>query len=191
MTDRTDSEARPGWGRFAPLAIFLALAALMGGFIVSSGFFGYDSRALPSALIGKPAPATELPTLREGGQGFDAAALTAPGVKVVNVWASWCVPCRVEHPELVKLAATGVPVYGINYKDEPRNATRFLDSLGDPYDRIGVDRNGRAGVEWGVYGVPETFIVDGEGRIAYKHVGPIQNDDLEKKIIPAIRAAGG
>jgi cytochrome c biogenesis protein CcmG/thiol:disulfide interchange protein DsbE len=191
MTEQSETEPRPGWGRFAPLAIFLSVAALLGGYLISSGFFGYDSRALPSALIGRPAPATELPGLRAGEPGIDAAALGAPGVKVVNVWASWCAPCRLEHPELMRLAGMGVPVFGINHKDQPENALRFLSDLGDPYQRIGVDRSGRASVEWGVYGVPETFVVDGEGRIAYKHVGPIQNSDLETKILPAIRAAGG
>jgi cytochrome c biogenesis protein CcmG/thiol:disulfide interchange protein DsbE len=187
----TDDQARPGWGRWAPLAIFLSLAMLLGGFLISSGFFGYDSRALPSALIGKPAPTVAMPPLRAGGEGIDAAALTAPGVKVVNVWASWCAPCRLEHPKLLELAEAGVPVFGINHKDEPANAQRFLNDLGDPYARIGVDRDGRASVEWGVYGVPETFVIDGQGRIAYKHVGPIQNDDLKRKILPAIRAAAG
>ncbi len=188
MADAEVREGR-GWGRFLPLGVFLALAAMMGGYLLATQFLGYDKSTLPSALIDRPAPATTLPPLREGGLGVDPAALTAPGVKVVNVWASWCGPCRVEHPELMKLAETGVAVIGLNHRDEPRNARAFLDELGDPYERIGVDRNGRASVEWGVYGVPETFVVDGAGRIVYKHVGPIQNSDLEKRILPAIREA--
>ena len=187
----TPDQDRPGWGRWAPLAVFLSLALLLGGFLISSGYFGYDSRALPSALIGKPAPTMTLAPLLDGGEGIDAAALAGPGVKVVNVWASWCAPCRLEHPKLIELAESGVPVFGINHKDEPANARRFLNDLGDPYARIGVDRDGRASVEWGVYGVPETFVIDGAGRIVHKHVGPIQNDDLERRILPAIRAAGG
>ncbi|MGM0584479.1 MAG: DsbE family thiol:disulfide interchange protein [Pseudomonadota bacterium] len=162
--------------------------------IVMAGLFyamlGRDTDTLPSALIDKPVPEFELAPLREGGEGLSTAALQEPGAKVVNVWASWCGPCRVEHPELMELSEMGVPVHGLNYKDSRENALKFLNELGDPYDRIGADTKGRAGIEWGVYGVPETFIVNGEGRIVHKHVGPIQNDDLEEKILPALRAAG-
>jgi cytochrome c biogenesis protein CcmG/thiol:disulfide interchange protein DsbE len=191
MSGAHDDAQRGGWGRFAPLMIFLALAAMFGGYLLATNFFGYQRDALPSALIDKPAPATELEALFADGEGISPADLTAPGVKVVNVWASWCGPCRLEHPELMKLSAQGVTVLGINYRDTPEQATAFLRELGDPYARIGVDRTGRAGVEWGVYGVPETFIVDGAGRIVHKHVGPIQNSDLETRILPAIEAAGG
>lgn len=189
MTDAPDA-ARAGWGRFAPLAIFLALAAMMGAYLLASGYFGYSRDALPSALIGRAAPATELPPLAEGQPPFDAAALTAPGPKVVNIWASWCVPCRVEHPFLMTIADLGVPVLGINYRDDPANARAFLAELGDPFAVVGADRTGRAGVEWGVYGVPETFVLDGDGRIVYKHVGPIQSIDMERRILPALRDAG-
>ncbi|MFN3614200.1 MAG: DsbE family thiol:disulfide interchange protein [Rubrimonas sp.] len=189
MTD-APQDARPGWGRFAPLAIFLGLAALMGAYLLASGYFGYSRDALPSTLIGRAAPVTELPPLEDGGAPFDAAALTAPGPKVVNIWASWCVPCRVEHPFLMTIADLGVPVLGINYRDEPANARAFLAELGDPFAVVGVDRTGRAGVEWGVYGVPETFVIDGEGRVVYKHVGPIQSADMENRILPALRDAG-
>ena len=169
---------------FLPLILFAVLALFL--------FRGLelDPRELPSALIDKAVPEFELPPLRAGGEGLSTAALQAPGVKVVNVWASWCGPCRVEHPELVKLSEMGVTVHGLNYKDSRENALKFLNELGDPYDRIGADLKGRAGIEWGVYGVPETFIVNGEGRIVHKHVGPIQNDDLETKILPAMREAG-
>lgn len=173
----------PIWAAI-PLAAFLGLAA------VSYAMLGRDKETLPSALIDRPAPQFELPPLREGAEGLSTAALTAGGVKLVNVWASWCGPCRVEHPHLMRLAELGAVVHGLNYKDERANAIGFLDELGDPYVRIGADRNGRAGIEWGVYGVPETFVIDGEGRIVHKHVGPIQNDDLETKILPAMRAAG-
>ena len=112
-------------------------------------------------------------------------------VIVIDIWASWCGPCRVEHPFLMQLAAEGVDLRGFNYKDAPDQAKAFLSQLGDPYTAIGADQSGRAGIEWGVYGVPETFVINGEGRIIYKHVGPIQNRDLDNKIRPAIVAAGG
>lgn len=167
-----------------PLAAFLALAAL------AYSMLGRDQDTLPSVLIDKPVPEFELPPLREGGEGLSTALLERPGVKLVNIWASWCGPCRAEHPELMELSERGATVYGLNYKDERSNALGFLEDLGDPYAAVGADRKGRAGIEWGVYGVPETFIVDGEGRIVFKHVGPIQNDDLETKILPALREAG-
>jgi cytochrome c biogenesis protein CcmG/thiol:disulfide interchange protein DsbE len=182
---------RAGWGRFLPLALFLVLAGLFAGYLIATRY-GYERDTLPSALIGRPAPATELPPLDgRPGEGLSAALLNAPGVKLVNVWASWCGPCRIEHPHLMALQARGVVVHGINYRDEPSAARGFLAELGDPYVAVGADRTGRAGVEWGVYGVPETFVIDGAGRIAFKHVGPIQNDDLDRLIVPAIRAAGG
>ncbi len=190
MSARDDGEARGAfWTRFTPLILFLAFAALFGGYLLATNFFGYQRDALPSALIDKPAPATELPALLVDGAGITPADLTAPGVKLVNVWASWCGPCRVEHPHLMRLEAEGATILGLNYRDTPEQAKAFLRELGDPYASIGVDRTGRAGVEWGVYGVPETFIVDGEGRIVYKHVGPIQARDLDARIRPAIAAA--
>ena len=190
MSDAAESP-RGGFARWAPLGIFLAVAALLGGYLLATQFFGYQRDTLPSALIGRTAPETPLPPLFEGRPGLDPALLRAPGVKLVNVWASWCGPCRVEHPALMRLKAMGVTVHGMNQRDEPANARRFLEELGDPYVGVGVDRTGRAGVEWGVYGVPETFVIDDEGRIVYKHVGPIVNDDLERRILPAIRQAGG
>ncbi len=182
MTEASPTRARL---RLAlPLVIFAAMAAL---------FFaglGRDKDALPSTLIAKPVPEFSIDGLRDGEGPLDTALLKAPGVKVVNVWASWCGPCRIEHPFLMELSSMGATVYGINYKDSKANALAFLADLGDPYARIGADVKGRAGIEWGVYGVPETFIIDGEGRIAYKHVGPIQNDDLTARILPAMREAG-
>lgn len=187
----SDGAQRAGFGRFVPLAIFLALAALMGGYLLATQFLGYQRDTLPSALIGKPAPLTELPPLRDDGMGLTAASLTAPGVKVVNVWASWCGPCRLEHPALMALAEEGVTVLGINHRDQQLAGLAFLRELGDPFQRVGVDADGRASVEWGVYGVPETFVVNGDGEIVYKHVGPIQNDDLDRLIRPAIANAAG
>ncbi|MEC9431467.1 MAG: DsbE family thiol:disulfide interchange protein [Pseudomonadota bacterium] len=173
----------PVWILF-PLAAFLALAGL------SYQMLGRDQEALPSALIDRPVPDFDLPSLREGAPNFATASLKGQGVKLVNIWASWCGPCRVEHPELMKLAGMGVTIDSINYKDKREGARAFLEELGDPFAQVGADVKGRAGIEWGVYGVPETFVITDAGEIAYKHVGPIQNSDLETKILPALRAAG-
>lgn len=181
-----EKKTRPGLLRFLPALGFVAVAAAF--------WFGLnreDASDLPSTLIDKPAPQTELPALFDDRPGLEAAALADGRVKLVNVWASWCGPCRVEHPFLMKLAAEGVDIRGFNYKDRPDQAKAFLADLGNPYGAVGADESGRAGIEWGVYGVPETFVINGSGRIVYKHVGPIQNDDLEAKIKPAIAAAGG
>lgn len=174
-----------------PLAIFAALAI-----VFAFALRGGDPSKLPSALIGKMAPATELQGLEglsDAGRpvgGFASADLAKGQVSVVNFWASWCVPCVQEHPVLVALKErTGVRVYGVNYKDQAAAARRFLGRYGNPYFAVGVDGNGRAAIEWGVYGMPETFIVGGDGRIAYKHVGPITPESLETSLIPAIRAA--
>jgi cytochrome c biogenesis protein CcmG/thiol:disulfide interchange protein DsbE len=176
-----------------PLAIFTVLSIVF-AFALRTG----DPSKLPSALIGKTAPAIELQGLEglnEAGHaigGFAGADLAKGQVSVVNFWASWCVPCVQEHPVLVALKErTGVRVYGVNYKDQAAAARRFLGRYGNPYFAVGVDGNGRAAIEWGVYGMPETFIVNGEGRIVHKHVGPITPETLETRIIPAIRAAQG
>jgi cytochrome c biogenesis protein CcmG/thiol:disulfide interchange protein DsbE len=140
-----------------------------------------DPSTLPSALIDKAVPTFELPPLDAPGvdkPGLSSDDLTGK-VQLVNVFASWCGPCRVEHPILMKLARDGVPVQALNYKDQPEDAARFLAELGDPYEKIGADRNGRVGIEWGVYGVPETFVIDAEGKIRHKHVGPLQTRDVE------------
>jgi cytochrome c biogenesis protein CcmG/thiol:disulfide interchange protein DsbE len=192
-TSEVEREARGGQSRALiwPLAIFSALAIVF-AFALRTG----DPSKLPSALIGKAAPAIELPGLEEltdAGRpvgGFTSADLAKGQVSVVNFWASWCVPCVQEHPVLVTLRErTGVRVYGVNYKDQAAAARRFLGRYGNPYFAVGVDSYGRAAIEWGVYGMPETFIVNGDGRIAYKHVGPITPETLEARIIPAIRAA--
>ena len=120
------------------------------------------------------------------GAGLDSARL-AGKVSLVNVFASWCPPCWTEHPQLMRLASEGVPIYGINYKDKPEDALGFLDRLGDPYRAIGADTTGRTAIDWGVYGYPETFIVDSGGRIRYKHIGPIMPHDLESRIRPILR----
>jgi cytochrome c biogenesis protein CcmG/thiol:disulfide interchange protein DsbE len=175
---------------FIPLFAFLALAGL---FMLR--LWGGDPSRIPSALIGHPAPQTNLPPLagleRDGKPvpGLDGADFKDQ-VTVLNVWASWCVPCRDEAPLLVALAADQrVRVVGINYKDQPDNARRFLGRFGNPFAANGVDGNGRAAIEWGVYGVPETFVVGRDGRIAYKLIGPITPDNLGQSLKPAIEKA--
>ncbi len=188
-TPRTNgADEPPGGFRLWMLVPALGAAAVLAVFLL--GLRREDGgRQLPSALIGKPAPEFVLPPLHEGQRGFSTADLRAPGVKLVNVWASWCVPCRAEHPKLAELAAMGLTIHGINYKDTDAAADRFLQELGNPFTLIGADRSGRVGIDWGVYGVPETFVIDGEGRIVYKHVGPIQATDIAKKILPAVEQA--
>jgi len=175
------SRLRP-W-MLVPAGLALALMAL---FFVQLG--REDKENLPSPLVGKAVPVFDLPGLGDR-PGLSTADLKDPGVKLVNVFASWCVPCRVEHPQITELAARGIAVHGLNYKDEPADAESFLAELGDPYTRVGRDEAGRVGIDWGVYGVPETFVIDGDGKIVYKHVGPIEADDLDAKIMPAIARA--
>ena len=169
----------------APPLIFAALAGLFFG-----GMYRDDPDALPSTLVGQPAPAMDVTPLGAGAPPDDAA-LRDGEVKLVNYWASWCAPCRIEHPQLLLLQSEGIDVFGINYKDDARKALAFLDELGDPYDSIGADKAGRTALNWGVYGVPETFVVDGEGKVILRFAGPITESILEKRIRPAIRAASG
>jgi len=189
--DSSVAERRRAGALVWPLLIFGVLASIF-AFALRSG----DPSKLPSALIGKPVPDIALAGLEglsDGTRpvgGFGGADLAAGQVSVVNFWASWCVPCVQEHPLLLALRErTGVRIYGVNYKDQAAAARRFLGRYGNPFAAVGVDGDGRAAIEWGVYGMPETFVVDGKGRIAYKHVGPISAETLETKIIPAIRAA--
>jgi cytochrome c biogenesis protein CcmG, thiol:disulfide interchange protein DsbE len=174
----------------APLVVFLALVALF-LFRLYSG----DPSRIPSALIGHPAPQTDLPPVagleRNGAAvpGIDAASFKG-AVTVVNVWASWCVPCHDEAPLLMRLAQDSrFRLIGINYKDEPDNARRFLGRYGNPFAAAGADLNGRAGIEWGVYGVPETFVVGRDARIAYKLVGPITVDNVNTVLKSEIEKA--
>jgi cytochrome c biogenesis protein CcmG/thiol:disulfide interchange protein DsbE len=149
-----------------------------------------DPSTLPSALIDKPVPTFELPPIAgRGGPGFSSADL-AGQVSLVNVFASWCVPCRVEHPLLMALADEGVAIYGIDYKDPADKAAGWLAELGDPYRAIGADQDGRVAVDWGVYGVPETFVIDRDGRIRHRHVGPLQPRDIEETIKPLLEHLG-
>lgn len=164
-----------------PAIIFGALAVAL-----YWGLWNKDDR-LPSPLIGRPIPEFALPPIE--GRHFGLSSSDLQGrVSIVNVWASWCVPCRVEMPLLVELAEDDTtPIYGINYKDNADAALGFLAEFGDPYARIGADRAGRVAIDWGVYGLPETFVIDAEGRIAYKHVGPFDRRSLEEDILPVVR----
>ena len=166
-----------------PLSVFLVMAVYFAVGLTK------DSTVLPSALIDKPVPEFSLPPIEGGpGKGFSSADLRAGGVSVINVFASWCGPCRTEHPFITRLATLKVAkVYGLNYKDNPKNALRWLRERGDPYAAHGVDNDGRVSIDWGVYGIPETFVVDGRGMIRYKHVGPINGDILEDEILPVIK----
>jgi cytochrome c biogenesis protein CcmG/thiol:disulfide interchange protein DsbE len=173
-----------------PLAVFLALTAL---FLVR--LFSGDPSRIPSALIGRPAPAVDLPPVvgleRDGKAipGISAAEFRG-NVTLVNVWASWCIPCHDEAPFLLELAGdTRLRLVGINYKDQPDNARRFLNRYGNPFIASGADQTGRAAIEWGVYGVPETFLIGRDGRIAYKLVGPISAANFEREVKPAIEKA--
>ncbi len=177
--------AGPRLSTVVPVAAFAALAAVFAVYLHQIGSGEKDAARVPSALIGKPAPQFDLPPI-EGMTGGLATADLKGRVALVNVFASWCPPCRQEHPFLMRLARAGVPIYGINIKDEPAAARGFLDGLGNPYRRIGADRSGRVSIDWGVYGYPETFVLDRSGRIRYKHIGPILADDLEARILPLL-----
>jgi len=164
-----------------PVVVFAGLA------LVFAFGLGRDPSVVPSPLIDKPAPDFVLAPLHDGEPGLSSADLRGD-VVLVNMFASWCVPCRAEHPLLMRLAReTGVVIYGINYKDPPEAARKFLADLGNPYTRIGVDADGRAGIDWGLYGVPETFLVDRNGRIRFKWVGPLTPEAVEEKIVPLWR----
>ena len=151
---------------------------------------GRDASTLPSALLEKPAPDFALPPLAGRDEHGFARKDLGGEFALVNVWASWCGPCRVEHPVLRGLAERGLTVHGLNCKDQPDEARAFLDQLGDEFTHLGVDPEGKAAIDWGVYGVPETFVVDPDGVIVHKHVGPLMPRDLEKTFLPAMRAAG-
>lgn len=169
-----------------PFGIFALLVVL---FIVG---LGLDPREVPSPLVDKPAPEFDLPRLQEPDKRFGRSDLVGGGVSLVNVWASWCTACRQEHPFLMELARRGeVPIYGLNYKDEREDAQGWLRRLGNPYAANAFDHDGRVGIDWGVYGVPETFIVDGEGTIRYKHIGPLGEQAWRETIMPIIEEIRG
>jgi cytochrome c biogenesis protein CcmG/thiol:disulfide interchange protein DsbE len=167
--------------RLLPLAIFVVLV----GFL----FVGLtlNPREVPSPLIGKPAPDFRLARLDDPAKMLGKDDLKGQ-VWLLNVWASWCVSCRVEHPLLVELArAKIVPMVGLNYKDKPEEARAWLAKLGDPYSVSIMDREGRVGIDFGVYGVPETFVIDRNGNVRYKHIGPVTSEVLETKLLPLVR----
>ncbi|HUX26405.1 MAG TPA: DsbE family thiol:disulfide interchange protein, partial [Burkholderiales bacterium] len=176
-------------GRRARLARYIPLIPLI-VFVVLVVFLGIgltmDPRYIPSPLIGKPVPEFSLPPVKGRTLGLSSADLHGQ-VSLVNVFASWCVACREEHPVLLGLSQKHiVPIYGLNYKDKPDDAQAWLDRLGDPYTRTGADISGRVAIDWGVYGVPETFVIDRDGRIAYKQIGPITPAVLRDTILPLV-----
>tara|TARA_R110002126_G_scaffold291753_1_gene456851 strand:+ start:2670 stop:3272 length:603 start_codon:yes stop_codon:yes gene_type:complete len=167
---------------FLPLTVTAALA------IVLAWGLTQDPSNLPSTLIGKAVPDFDLPPVQGRLLGLSSGDLKGE-VSLVNVFASWCVACREEHPLLMKLAAQGtVPLHGLNYKDRPDDAAQWLNSLGDPYTRTGADISGRVAIDWGVYGVPETFVVGADGLIVYKHIGPVNKEVLAKIILPLVES---
>ena len=172
---------RPKRMRFlVPLGLFVLLVSFLG-----VGLF-LNPREVPSPLIGKPVPGFELPPVQGRSLGLTSKDLEGE-VSLVNVFASWCVACRAEHPLLVELARRQVvPIHGLNYKDQPDDAARWLDEWGDPYTRTGADISGRVGIDWGVYGVPETFLIGTDGRIAYKHIGPLTAEFVRDELVPMI-----
>ena len=159
------------WIGFAPLIVLVGLGVLFAGYALK-----HDPRVQPHALVGKPVPAVSLPDLDTGAQV--AVRDVPPGPRLINFYASWCAPCRVEAPQLMALKARGVTVVGIAYKDDPARTRAFLDELGDPFAAKLVDRTGRAGIEFGVTGVPETFLVGSDGVILAKHSGPLTDADV-------------
>ncbi|MDJ1159732.1 DsbE family thiol:disulfide interchange protein [Chelatococcus sp. SYSU_G07232] len=187
-------EARRTRGRLLvllPLAVFAALAGLFLVRLLGGG----DASRVPSALIGRPVPDFTLPALdgltRDGRPvpGLATADLKG-GVTIVNVWASWCAPCRQEHPQLMQLAGQpGVRLVGINYKDNPENARRFLGQLGNPFAAVGVDQSGRAAIDWGVYGIPETFVVGADGTVRHKQIGPLTPGNMAAFVTAVSTAA--
>lgn len=166
---------------FVPLAV-----ALIVGIFLAIGLT-LNPREIPSPLIGKPVPEFKLPPVQGRTLGLSSADLKGE-VSLVNVFASWCVACRAEHPLFMALKEKGaVTIHGLNYKDQPADAEKWLNELGDPYTRTGADIDGRVAIDWGVYGVPETFVIDRQGRIAYKQIGPLNPVVIEQTILPLIR----
>lgn len=180
--------------RFLPLVLFALLAGL---FLIR--LFAGDASRIPSALIGKPAPTFNLPALDglKDTPGLSTEDLRKGQVSIVNIFASWCVPCRQEHPVLMAMARDGalkekgVEIYGLSYKDEPANALGFLREGGNPFQRVGVDPAGRTAIDFGVYGVPETFVIKGDGTIAYKFIGPLTPSAVATTLLPEIEKAMG
>ena len=194
LSDLEPSAAAPKrrLGVLLPFAVFACLAALF-FFALKAG----DPSKLPSALIGKPVPEFDLPPLETGDSGTGANVTSTTLGKgtpaIVHFFASWCAPCREEHPIVMALSDTlraenpDVPFYGINYKDDASAARRFIGGYGDPYTQIGVDRSGRTAIDFGVYGVPETYVIAGDGTIAFRQAGPLTKEVIDAKILPLLR----
>ncbi len=199
MAESTDQDPAPksrGIGRYAaallPLLVFGVIAGTAGKMLYDQDFHGKDIATIPSALIGRKAPSLALPPL----DGANLPALTDAAIKgkltLVNVFASWCIPCREEHLLLKELAKDGrLNVVAINYKDQPENALRFLGELGNPFKAIGIDPKGAAAIDWGVYGIPESYLVAPDGTIVYKRVGPFDALSLKEGLYPAVDKALG
>ncbi|TWF50207.1 DsbE family thiol:disulfide interchange protein [Neorhizobium alkalisoli] len=198
MSTETGSESAPaprrGLARYGlaliPLAVFIGFAGIAGKMLYDQDVNGLNASTIPSALLGKQAPSLALPPL----EGSRTVALTdaaiAGKLTLVNVFASWCVPCRQEHPILKELANDSrLNIVGINYKDKSDNALRFLGELGNPYKAIGIDPNGKSAIDWGVYGIPESYLVGPDGKILYKKVGPFDAQSLSRELMPAIEKA--
>jgi cytochrome c biogenesis protein CcmG, thiol:disulfide interchange protein DsbE len=201
MTANASPEQTPGNAKpKTTLLLPLILAGLMLALLFVALRTG-DHQALPSALIGKPVPEFALAPIPnaqgENGPipGLSSAAFKTGKVSILNVWATWCAPCVAEYPLLIELSQQGIPIYGIYYKDKPEAARRFLATHGNPFRAIGADESGFTAIDFGVYGVPETFVIDGDGKIAFRYPGPLSPDVINGKIMPAIKkaeqAAGG
>lgn len=194
MSERAAKKPRISWGVFLPALAFFALAIV---FAIMLSREGRDTSALPSALIGRTAPAVSLPPVTglidDNGvpiPGLEPAVFLGK-ISLLNVWASWCAPCRQEHPYLMALSQDPrLQIVGLNHKDKSENAVQFLSALGNPYDLVGADSNGRASIEWGVYGVPETFLVGPDATIRYKHTGPLTPEIIERDLMPEIDLLG-
>lgn len=169
------------------LVVLIPLTAFIGLVMALAWGMTRDPSTIPSALIGKPVPQFALPPVKGRTLGLASADLIGE-VSLVNVFASWCVACREEHPVFMQMKAESiVPIHGLNYKDQPDNVAKWLNTMGDPYTRTGADIDGRVAIDWGVYGVPETFVVTKDGRIAYKHIGAVTPKVLEVTILPLIQ----
>jgi cytochrome c biogenesis protein CcmG, thiol:disulfide interchange protein DsbE len=180
------------WHVWLPVALFFGLAGLFGYQLLSRPVPSDGRQELPSALLGKPAPAFALRDLRaEVSSTFTQAELAQGRPVLLNFFASWCGPCRVEHPYLTELAQKhGVPVYAIAYKDKPEDAAQFLRELGDPFKRVGLDAKGMVGIDYGLAGVPETFVIDGQGKVIFRHWGPITTDEMRDRLLRILGDAG-
>lgn len=178
------------WMLYVPLGLAAAGGAGFWAMLRGLQTGGYNPRGVPSALLGKAPPDFDLPPLEAAGlPALSAAALRGPlpAPVLVNFWASWCVPCIVEHPQLMRLSREGVPIFGINYKDRPADGAAFLQRHGNPFAKLGRDEPGRVAIDWGLYGVPETYLIDRQGLIRWRFAGPITQDTLDQDLRPLLR----